>query len=381
MASAKGLARLIIDRLFGDAGDQRPPLALCSMLSFFPVLLVVIGCGSSTGQREQAGGAPNRDQVAVEMTHGQALSDFRAEFATAPVMSASYLAPTLETTVVVPIPPAEPTTAPPPPTATPTPSVAPVVLAPPPAVEAEAYAVIERECGTLLWGKGENEALPPASITKIITALVVVESVGLDEMAVSTVSGSAMKERGSSVMGVEPGMELSVRDLLYGLMLKSGNDAALVLAEHVGHGSVETFVEAMNAKAAALGMTNTHFANPHGLDNREHYSSAADMAKAGVALLANPVLAEISVAPEYHPEWDGSNLRNGNKLLDRYDGAYGIKIGYTRRANQTIVAAAEHDGRHIIVSLFGSEDRYTDSAELLDWAFTKTEPACGQPAG
>jgi D-alanyl-D-alanine carboxypeptidase len=251
------------------------------------------------------------------------------------------------------------------------------VMEPPPALEAAAFAVIERACGTLVWGENETERLAPASLTKIVTALVVRDMVSLNDEAESHVSAAEMKERGSSVMGVEAGMRLSVLDLLNGLLLKSGNDAALVLAEHAGAGSIQAFLDAMNQKAEALGMADSHFSNPHGLDQSGHYSSALDMAKAGQAFLEDPVLAEIAVTDEYWPDWEGSSLRNGNKLLQRYPGSYGVKIGYTKRADQTIVAAAERDGRHVIVSVLGSTDRYADATVLLDWAFTKTSPTCG----
>jgi D-alanyl-D-alanine carboxypeptidase len=253
-----------------------------------------------------------------------------------------------------------------------------VVSEPPPAVDGSAFAVVDRACGDVIWGHNHDERLPPASLTKIVTALAVVDMVSLDAMAEAHVSGAKMKERGSSVMGVEPGMQLSVLDLLNGLMLKSGNDAALVLAEHAGAGNTDAFITAMNVKAQAVGMTNSQFANPHGLDQDGHYSSALDMAKAGAALLENPVLSQISATPEYWPHWDGDSMRNGNKLLRRYPGAYGVKIGYTEAASQTIVAAAERGGRHVIVSVFGSDDRYTDATLLLDWAFAKTASGCPQ---
>jgi D-alanyl-D-alanine carboxypeptidase len=251
------------------------------------------------------------------------------------------------------------------------------VMEPPPDLDAAAFAVVERGCGALVWGENETERLRPASLTKIVAALVVMDSVSLDQEVESHVSSALLKDQGSSVMGLEPGMRLSVLDLLNGLLLESGNDAALVLAEFAGSGNVATFIAAMNAKAKALGMTDTQFTNPHGLDQDGHYSSALDLALAGEALLEDPVLAEIAASEEYWPDWEESSLRNGNKLLQRYDGAYGIKIGYTRRADQTMVAAAERDGRHLIVSLLGSKDRYADSTLLLDWAFTRTASACG----
>jgi D-alanyl-D-alanine carboxypeptidase len=237
---------------------------------------------------------------------------------------------------------------------------------PPPEVAAASYAIVERSCRALVWGKQEHESLPPASLTKIVTALVVRDRLALDASVESDVS--AVKMKGSSVMGLEPGMRLSVSDLLYGLLLRSGNDAALVLAR-AASGSDEAFVAEMNRKADVLGLRDTHFTNPHGLDNPDLHSSAFDMAQAGLAFLADPVLAGMSSTPEYAPAWDGPALRNGNKLLKRYEGAFGVKTGYTEAADQTFVGAAQRDGREIIVSLFGSKDRYADATALLDWAF------------
>jgi D-alanyl-D-alanine carboxypeptidase len=255
------------------------------------------------------------------------------------------------------------------------PPPAPRPSSPPPMVGASSYAIVERSCGAVLWGKAERERLPPASLTKIITALVVEEQARLNDMVDINVSGTQMARRGSSVMGVEPNMRLSVIDLLYGLFLPSGNDAALALAEHVS-GSVNRFVELMNAKASQIGMTDTYFRNPHGLDSAGLYSSALDMAMAGRAFLDEPLLAQISVTPEYRPAWDGPTLKNGNKLLQMYPGSFGVKIGYTTNARQTIVAAAERNGRQIIVSLFGSQNRYEDTISLFNWAFSRAPSAC-----
>lgn len=273
-----------------------------------------------------------------------------------------------------PAPDASTLEAEPEPSPTPEPTPEPVT-SPPPAVDATAYAVVERACGNLIWGLNEDEQRAPASLTKIVTAIAIVDSLSLDETAYVNVSGSQMRARGSSVMGVEPGQRYTVRDLVYGLMLRSGNDAALVLAEHAGRGDRDAFMAAMNAKAAELGMSRSNFANPHGLDANGHYSTPLDMAKAGIALLERPFLAEMSEVPTYQPE-RGASMQNGNRLLVSYEGAYGVKIGYTGNARQTIVAAAERDGRHIIVSLFGSTDRYGATAQLLDWAFDNTRSTC-----
>jgi D-alanyl-D-alanine carboxypeptidase (penicillin-binding protein 5/6) len=247
-------------------------------------------------------------------------------------------------------------------------------LSPPPSMGARSYAVIERSCGALLYGMNEEDRLPPASVTKIITALVVEREANEADMVDIHVSGSQMARRGSSVMGIEPGMHVSVIDLLYGLFLPSGNDAALALAEYVGGGDVNRFVDLMNDEAARLGMNDTHFTNPHGLDNGDLYSSALDMALAGRAYLDVGLLAQIAATAEY--QVDRILLKNGNRLLQAYPGTFGVKIGYTRNARQTIVAAAERGGRQLIISVFGSEDRYKDSIALFDWAFASLPNGC-----
>ncbi|HWO73324.1 MAG TPA: serine hydrolase [Dehalococcoidia bacterium] len=246
---------------------------------------------------------------------------------------------------------------------------------PPPALAVSAFAVLEAACGAELGGFNQHVRLPPASLTKMVTAMVVRGRANVDETVGVKVSGSALAARGSSVMGLEPGMAVSVLDLLYGLLLPSGNDAALALADYVAGGDVAAFVGEMNNLVAQLGLTNTHFANPHGLDNPEAYSSAYDMAQIGRAYLQDSLLAEIASTPAYRLA-GGLSFKNGNKMLASYPGAYGVKIGYTRRAQQTIVVAARRAGRDLVVAVFGSRDRYADAAALLDWAFANTRPAC-----
>jgi D-alanyl-D-alanine carboxypeptidase len=133
----------------------------------------------------------------------------------------------------------------------------------------------------------------------------------------------------------------------------------------------------MNGKAAEMGLENTHFANPHGLDDPRNYSSAYDMAMIGAELLRHEELAEIVRTPVYEPDWDNGPIENKNFLLGGFPGAIGIKTGYTDVAGQTIVAAAERDGRTIIVSVLHSGDLFVDASALLDWAFANTAPACG----
>ena len=253
--------------------------------------------------------------------------------------------------------------------------VSPLVDTPPPSILGSAFAIVEGQCGELVAGKAENVRLPPASLTKIITAMVVSRSgIDLQQSVTVNVSGSQLAAKGSSVMGIEPGMSVTLTDLLHGLMLASGNDAALALADVLGKGDQQVFVDRMNALAVELGLHQTHFSNPHGLDAPGLYSSAFDMARAGRAFLQDKTLSRIAATGGYR--WDATTLRNGNKMLASYPGAYGVKIGYTKRAIQTIVVAARRDGRDLIVSVFGSTDRYADAAALLDWAFTAAPPNC-----
>lgn len=235
---------------------------------------------------------------------------------------------------------------------------------------------MEASCAELLYGKSQHLRLPPASLTKIATALVAADRGDLSEIVdIDVNSGLLAVSNDSTVMGLEPGQRLSMRDLLYGLLLPSGSDAAVQIAEHIGS-TVAGFVDMMNAKALALGLTDTHFSNPHGLDEDGLYSSAYDMALLGRALLASPELAAIVRAKSYQPDWDGAALWNGNELLDRYPGAIGIKTGYTEQASQTMVAAAERGGRRLIVTVLGSTNRFADVTALFDWAFANTPPAC-----
>jgi D-alanyl-D-alanine carboxypeptidase len=254
----------------------------------------------------------------------------------------------------------------------------------PPAITGAAAFVLEEPCGAALYEFNAHLRLPPASLTKMATALVAVERAGLFETVDVRIDGPAYSlETDSTVMGIEPGDRLMMRDLLYGLLLPSGNDAALEIARHVA-GEAPAFVQLMNDKAAELGLLDTHFTNPHGLDEPALYSSAYDIAVLGRALLRHPELAEIVGTRDYQPGWDGPPIKNLNLLLRFYPGAIGIKTGYTDAAGQTIAAAAERNGRVIIVSILGSQTEiYGDATQLLDWAFEDTAPACGAgaPAG
>ncbi len=248
----------------------------------------------------------------------------------------------------------------------------------PPRITGRAAAVIEASCGAVLYDWNAHLELPPASLTKIATALVAAERADPTLIVdVQVNSGLLVASTASTVMGLQPGMRLSMRDLLYGLLLPSGNDAAIAIAQEVA-GGVPAFVDLMNQRARELGLRDTHFANPHGLDEPGLYSSAFDVAMLGRALLGQPELAAIVRTQNYQPAWDGPQLWNGNELLETYAGTLGVKIGYTEKAGQTIVAAAERGGRRLIVSVLGAWDRYADAIALFEWAFANTEPACQQ---
>ncbi len=257
----------------------------------------------------------------------------------------------------------------------------PVGNAEPPLVTAKSFAIIEEPCGAFLRGQNARQRLAPASLTKIATALVATERAELSDVVTVSVNGVDLSaSTDSTVMGLEPGQRLSMRDLLYGLLLPSGSDAAIAIAEHVS-GSVDGFVDLMNQRAVQLGLGDTHFSNPHGLDDPALYTSAFDIAVLGRELMRQPDLATVVRTRQYQPAWDGPALRNVNLLLGLYPGALGIKTGYTDQAGQTIVAAAERKGRRLIVSVLGSSDVYPDVIALLDWAFANTRPSCPPAVG
>ena len=207
-------------------------------------------------------------------------------------------------------------------------------------VSAEAYsvsrgeAVVEVTSGRLLFAENEDTELPPASTTKILTALIIVEDCDLD--TVIEVPKDAAGTEGSSVY-LEAGEKLTVRDLLYGLMLRSGNDCAVTLALHHS-GSISAFAEHMNERAAELGAKHSHFANPHGLPVEGHYTTAHDLALIAAAAVRNETFSEIVGTEKYTAPDGGCGYarvwQNKNKMLYSYEGADGVKTGYTKEAGR-----------------------------------------------
>ncbi|MEX2446720.1 MAG: serine hydrolase [Dehalococcoidia bacterium] len=238
-----------------------------------------------------------------------------------------------------------------------------------PEVEALSAVILDEASGSILYQKAPHARVSPASLTKIMTALLALEHGGLDEVVEVTVDGTQM--HGSTVMGLVPGERLMLRDLLYGLMLPSGNDAALAIAEHIG-GSVPAFVEAMNDRSDELGLTDTSWANPHGLDADGHYTTAYDLALLTRAVMQREDFRTIADARTYRAEGVQRTyeMTTGNPLYARIEGVDGIKVGYTRRGRQTIVGSAARDGHRVYVVALVSPDRAADGVALFDWVFS-----------
>ena len=239
------------------------------------------------------------------------------------------------------------------------------------AVSANSAILIEQESGRILYEKDAHSKKRIASITKIMTALLAVESGKMDEMV--KVSNRAVGTEGSSIY-LQANEKIKLEDLVYGLMLRSGNDSAVAIAEHVG-GSLEGFIFLMNQKAAEIGMTNTEFANPHGLDDHEnHYSTAYDMAILTQYAMNNKTFKEvfgtkIHRAPNPNEKWDRV-WKNKNKLLTGlYSNSTGGKTGYTKRAKRTLVSTASKDGLDLIAVTINAPDDWNDHIHLFNSAF------------
>ncbi len=238
-----------------------------------------------------------------------------------------------------------------------------------PSVDAAAAVVVDEASGAVLFDLNAHARLAPASLTKIATAILAIEGSDLDGWVANQIDFRDMP--GSSLMGLLPGDCFPVRDLLHGLMLPSGNDAALALAQHLA-GSEDAFAASMNALVARLGLAETRFENPHGLDAAGHLSSAYDLAMLARYGMALPDFAATVGAPGWTAVGSREvTMRNVNRFLTSYPDADGVKTGFTGDAGRTLVASATRDGRRLYVVLLDAPSRFDDAAALLDWAFAQ----------
>lgn len=238
-------------------------------------------------------------------------------------------------------------------------------------VSAKSAILIEAESQTVLYQKNAFARLPMASTTKIMTALVAAESGDLDRIV--KIDDRAVGVEGSSIY-LAKGESMSMRDLLYALLLASANDAAAAIAYEIS-GSIEDFAALMNQKATALGLTSTHFTNPHGLHHEEHYTTAYDLAVLTASALKNKDVASICAAKSATLPMEGGTryISNHNKLLKSYKGCIGVKTGFTKTSGRCLVSAAERDGLRLIAVTLNAPDDWQDHTSLLDFGFEQYE--------
>lgn len=239
-----------------------------------------------------------------------------------------------------------------------------------PVLNARAAVIYDRKTKEIIWGKNENEKKAMASTTKIMTAIVVLEKGNLSDVV--TISKKAANTGGSRLK-INTNDKISVLDLLYGLMLRSGNDAAVALAEYVG-GSIEGFAKLMNKKAIEIGLKNTHFVTPHGLDNIGHYTTAYELAVLTDYAMQNEKFSKIVNTKNTTISINGvtRNIYNTNELLGTINGVNGVKTGFTNNAGRCLVTSCTRNGNQIITVVLGCDAkkyRTSDSIKLIEYAF------------
>lgn len=243
---------------------------------------------------------------------------------------------------------------------------------------AKSMIVIEQSSGRVLFSKNENEKLPMASTTKIITAIYVIEHVD-DLDKVFEIPKEAVGIEGTSI-GLKAGEHLSIRELLYGLMLRSGNDSAIALAIAVS-GSEEKFVDEVNLFLHEIGLNNTHISNPHGLPAEDHFTTASDLARVTAFAMNNQTFREIvstkekKISNELESKFS-RNLKNKNKILSSFAGANGVKTGFTVKAGRCFVGSAERDGMQLICVLLNCIPMFEDCEKLLEKGFENYSMMC-----
>lgn len=243
----------------------------------------------------------------------------------------------------------------------------------PPSVSAQSAALLVADTGEFLFEKNAQQRRGMASTTKIMTSLLAVEE-GTPNRII-TATEAMVRVEGTSI-GLQAGDKITLRNLIYGMLLESGNDAANATAIALA-GSADKFAERMNTRAQELGMTNTHFVTPSGLDHEEHYSCAHDMALLGAEAIKNPEFAAVcstrSIRVAYgNPEYLRT-LSNHNRLLSAYEGCIGIKTGFTKRSGRCLVSAAQRDGVTLVAVTLNAPNDWDDHKKLFDYGFSVVE--------
>jgi len=244
-----------------------------------------------------------------------------------------------------------------------------IVAVQPPTIGADAAVVIDDASGAVLFDLGAHRRLPPASLTKIATAAIAIDRARLDEMVTVDIDYDEPNLDDASVMGLRKGDRFRLRDLLYGMMLPSGADAAIAVGRAVS-GSDEVFVRDLNAFMASLGLRESHFVDPHGLGGPAHLSSAYD-----IAMLSRYAMRQTAFADIVHQRvWEAVGSRtitvyNSNEWEFDYEGGDGVKTGYTEEAGATLSASATRAGHRVFVTILNSDSRARDTTVLMDWAF------------
>nr|WP_255575793.1 D-alanyl-D-alanine carboxypeptidase family protein [Caproiciproducens faecalis] len=241
-----------------------------------------------------------------------------------------------------------------------------------PQVSAKSAVLMNADDGQILYAKNENDKRPMASTTKIMTALITLETAAVDNKIV-TITDNMVRVEGSS-MGLKPGNKLSLKSLAEGMLVVSGNDAANSAAIAIS-GSLDAFASLMNQRAQQLNMTDTHFVTPSGLDNADHYTTAKDLAKLAKAAMQNPDFAAIaskkSVSVEYVNPVQTIRFTNHNKLLTLYDGCIGVKTGFTKKSGRCLVSSAERNGIYLVAVTLDAPDDWNDHQKMLNYGFSQ----------
>lgn len=242
-----------------------------------------------------------------------------------------------------------------------------------PSISAQSAIVIDARTGRVLYEHNANNKMPMASTTKIMTALLAIQNNNLNDLV--KVKPESTNIEGSSIY-LKEGEVIKLKDLLYGLMLCSGNDAACAIAQHVG-GNVEQFAQMMNNKVTELGLNDTNFMNPHGLNNQNHFTTAYDLAMISKEAMQHNTFKNVVGTKLWIAQREGDRYKyfyNKNKVISQYEYGTGIKIGYTKRSGRCLVASSKKGELELICVVLNAPNWFNDSYRLMDYVFNKYKP-------